>query len=208
MKKINLLKSSGFAILLLLLTTSCSSFQASRVDSQESDEKAMGITDEWLQRDTEKVVREVMESIEGHRGFKNYLRNLGRTPVVFVGEVKNMTSEAYFPINEINDELLTELSASGDFILVDAAAREAILDEITYQNDGMVDSRTAKQVGRQTGADLMIFGNVYMQPRSRDGETIKQYSINLRMTDIERGVEVLRTRSRLSKYSEQSSFGW
>lgn len=195
-------------LLMFLFLSACSGFQASRVDSDESDEKAMGITDEWLQRDTEKIVLQVMDSMKEHRGFKNYLRRLGRTPVVFVGEVKNMTSEAYFPISEINDELLTELSASGDFILVDAAARDAILDEITYQNDGMVDATTAKQIGRQTGADLMIFGNVFMQPRTRDGETIKQYSVNLRMTDIEKGIEVLRTRSRLSKYSEQSSFGW
>lgn len=195
-------------VFLLLLNFSCSSFQAERVDAERSDDEAMGITDEWVQQDTEKVITETLEFMKEHRGFKNYLRDLGRTPVVFVGEVKNLTSEAYFPISEINDEFLTELSASGDFILVDAASRESILDEITYQNDGMVDTATAKQIGRQTGADLMIFGNVYMQPRTRDGKTIKQYSVNLRMTDIERGVEVLRTRARLSKFSEQSKFGW
>jgi len=201
-------KPSVLITMMLFILSGCSGFQASRVDSNESDEKAMGITDEWLQRDTEKVIDQVITSMNEHRGFKNYLRRVGRTPVVFVGEMKNMTSEAYFPISEINNELLTELSASGDFILVDIAAREAILEEITYQNDGMVDPNTAKQIGRQTGADLMIFGNVFMQPKSRDGKTIKQYSVNLRMTDIERGVEVLRTRAQLSKYSEQSSFGW
>ena len=72
----------------------------------------------------------------------------------------------------------------------------------------MVDPSTAKQVGKQTGADLMIFGNVYMKPRSRDGKTIKQYSVNIRMTDIEKAVEVMRTRTKLSKYSEQNSSGW
>ena len=97
---------------------------------------------------------------------------------------------------------------SGNFILVDAAAREIILKEITYQNDGMVDPNTAKKVGKQTGADLIIFGNVYMKPESRDGKTIKQYSINLRMTDIEKGVEVFRGRAKTSKYSEQKKFGW
>ena len=75
--------------------------------------------------------------------------------------LKNLTADPYFPINDINDEFLNEISASGDFTLVDEAAREAILNEITYQNDGMVDPATAKQVGRQTGADLIIFGNVF-----------------------------------------------
>ena len=100
------------------------------------------------------------------------------------------------------------ISMTGDFILIDAAARDAILKEITYQHDGMVDPSTAKRIGKQTGADLMIFGNVYMKPETRKGKTIKQYSINIRMTDIEKGVEVMRARTKISKYSEQSGSGW
>jgi uncharacterized protein (TIGR02722 family) len=195
-------------IILSFALTSCSSFQAKRVDSAESDDKAMEITDQWVQGDTERVVKEILERISKHKGFKRYLVKSGKTPTVFIGEVKNLTSEAYFPINDINDEFLNEISASGDFILVDASARENILKEITYQHDGMVDPNTAKQIGKQVGADLMIFGNVYMKPASRKGKTIKQYSINVRMTNIETGLEVLRTRAKLSKYSEQSSSGW
>lgn len=197
-----------FILACLFTLGACSSFKAKRVDSGESDEKALTITDKWVSGDTERSVQEVMKTINDHRGFKRYLRELGRTPTIFIGEVKNLTSEAYFPINDVNDELLNEISASGDFILVDAAAREKILKEITYQHDGMVDPATAKRVGRQTGADLMIFGNVYMQPETRDGKTIKQYSVNVHMTDIEKGIEVMRARTKLSKYSEQKSMGW
>ncbi len=193
---------------LLVFSVGCSSFKAERVDSDESDEKALKITDKWVQRDTETVVKEILKRIDTHKGFRRYLRNLGKTPTVFIGEMKNLTSEAYFPINDLNDELLNEFSASRDFILIDAAARENILKEITYQHDGMVDPRTAKRVGKQTGADLMIFGNVYMKPETRDGKTIKQYAVNIRMTDIERGVEVMRARSKVSKYSEQKGSGW
>jgi hypothetical protein len=72
----------------------------------------------------------------------------------------------------------------------------------------MVDPKTAKKVGKQTGADLMIFGNIYMKPESRDGKTIKQYALNLRITDIEKGVEIFRSRVKLSKFSNQSKVGW
>lgn len=195
-------------LILSFAFTSCGGFKAKRVDSAESDDKALEITDEWVSGDTEKVVRDVLKDIQKHKGFQRYLRKSGKTPTVFVGEVKNMTSEAYFPINDINDEFLTEISASGDFILVDASAREAILKEITYQHDGMVDPNSAKSIGKQVGADLMIFGNVYMKPRSRGGKTIKQYSVNIRMTDVEKAIEVLRVRTKVSKYSEKSSTGW
>ena len=191
-----------------LFVISCSSFQAERVGERESDERAMEITDKWVQGDSKKVVEDIMGHMGSHKGFRRYLRNLGRPPVVFVGEIQNFTDEAYFPINEINNELLNALSLSGEFLLVDAAARQPLLEEITYQHDGMVDASTSKRIGNQVGADLMIFGSVGMQTQSRKGRTIKQYSVDIRMTDIERGLEVLRTRSQLSKYSTKSAFGW
>jgi len=92
--------------------------------------------------------------------------------------------------------------------LVDNQAREKILGEITYQNDGMVDPATVKKIGKQTGADVMIFGNVYMKPEKREGKTIKEYSINIRMTDIERATELLRARTKVFKYSEKNASGW
>lgn len=206
------MKVSSLVFASLLATTvifsSCGSFQAKRVGSEESDTKAMEITDNWVAKDTEIVIADIMKNLNEHKGLRNYLREHKGQPKIFVGEVQNLTSDAYFPINDLNDELLTALSASGDYVLVDAAAREKILKEITYQNDGMVDPKTAKQIGKQTGADVMIFGNVYMKPETRDGKTIKQYSVNIRFTDIEKATEIMRARVKLDKFSKQKSMGW
>ena len=202
----------GLHLLLVLVIglslTSCSSFKAKRVGSAESDEKAMEITDEWVAGDTERVIKDILANIKDHRGFKNYLRKHGKRPSLFIAQVQNLTSEAYFPINDINDELLYELSSSGDFKLIDNNARAKILKELTYQHDGMVDPGTAKQIGKQTGADLLIFGNVFMKPKSRKGKTIKEYTVNIRMTDLETTEVVMMARTKISKFSEQSSSGW
>lgn len=192
---------------LSVLASSCGSFKAQRVDANTSDEKGLSITDNWMSADTSQSVTDTIKQMKAHPGYQRMKARFG-TPKVFVAEVQNQTSEAYFPIGDLNDELLNELSMSGEFELVDAQAREKILKEITYQNDGMVDPATAKRIGKQTGADIMIFGNVYMKPEKRDGKTIKEYSVNMRMTDIERATEVLRTRNKVFKYSEKSSFGW
>ena len=197
------------SLFLLFLVSGCSGFQAQRVDHKTSDEKAMTITDEWVQEDTRQAVEKIIGQMRTHRGLKRHLRTYkGGIPRIFVGEVKNLTSEAYFPIQDINEELLDKLSATGDFVLIDAAQRESLLKEITYQQDGMVSPETAKQVGKQTGADLIIFGNVYMKAARRKGKTIRQYSVNIRMTHIETGQEIMRTRTKLSKYSEQKKLGW
>ena len=195
------------ALMLSMLATSCGGFKAKRVDAAESDERALSITDNWVNQDTTQVVAEVIKQMRLHPGFSRMKARHG-VPKLFIAEVQNDTAEAYFPIGDLNDELLNELSLSGDFELVDNKARESLLKEITYQNDGMVDPKTAKKIGNQIGADILIFGNVYMKPEKRDGKTIKEYSVNLRMTDLERGTEVLRTRAKVFKYSEKSKFGW
>lgn len=201
------MKLAVMVLSLSLLATSCGSFKAKRVDATESDEKGLAITDNWMSADTTQAVTDVIRQMKAHPGF-NKMKARHGTPKVFVAEVQNQTSEAYFPIGDMNDELLNELSVSGEFELVDNQAREKILKEVTYQNDGMVDPVTAKKIGKQTGADVMIFGNVYMKPEKRDGKTIKEYSVNIRMTDIEKATELLRTRTKVFKFSEKSSVGW
>jgi hypothetical protein len=195
------------AIFILLIFASCSSFKAERVDSEESDKKALQITDQWVQGDTEKVMKKLVDNIRRKKEELSYFQK-NKKPKIFIGEIQNYTPEAYFPIKDLNDELLSEFSAGEDFVLVDAGSREKILKEITYQNDGMVDPAQAKKIGLQAGADLMIFGNVYSQEVSRKGETIKQYSVTIVLTDIESGVEIIRVRNKLSKFSKQSSTGW
>jgi len=196
-----------FPFIALVLLVSCSSFKAERVDSEESDKRAMEISDKWNQTDSERVVKKLVLGINKNISFAKY-KSQKRKPKIFIGEIQNLTSEAYFPIRDLNDELLTEFHNSGEYILIDASSRQAILDELTYQNDGMVDERQVKQIGKQAGADLIIFGNVYMHQATRKGKTIKQYSVNLRMTDIETGIEVVRVRTKTSKYSVQSKSGW
>ena len=195
-------------IICLLPFMSCSSFKAERVDDSKSDEKGLEITDNWLQKDTEMAVQQTIAQLKSHPGYIRYKQKHTEPPAIFVAEIQNTTSESYFPISEINNELLNELSLSGEFVLVDAAARKKLLEEITYQNDGMVDPSTVKKVGKQTGADLLIFGSVFMQPESRGGKTLKQYSVDIRVTDLEKGVEVLRTRTKVSKFSQKKKFGF
>lgn len=198
-----------FCVLSLVILSACApKIKTERVSLEESDKKSLKITDEWVATDTQNAVKAILKQIDEHRGFQRYLAKLGRRPKIFVGEVQNNTSEAYFPVGDFNDELLNEFSASGDFILIDEAARNRILKEITYQNDGMVKPEDIKKVGKASGADLIIFGNIRMKPETMSGKTVKDYSVNLRMTDIESGEEVFRTRYKTSKYSKRSGMGW
>lgn len=195
--------------LLIIFNISCApTIKTERISLEESDELASNITDEWVMTDTEIAVKETIKRIDNNKSFQKYLYNLGRRPRIFIAEMQNDTTEPYFPIEDINDELLNEFSQSGKYILIDADARQKILEEITYQNDGMVKEEDIKKIGKTSGADLMIFGNVRLNQKTFLGKTIKDYSVNIRITDIESGEEVARTRYKLNKYSQRSKVAW
>jgi PBP1b-binding outer membrane lipoprotein LpoB len=180
----------------------CSSFKAQRVDEAKADEKAMEITDNWVDGDTIRVIDGSMKQIYVHKRFLEYSSKFaGKRIKTFVGEIRNNTTESYFPVKDLEDALLEQMSNSDQFTLIDASRREALLKEITYQNDGMVDPAQAKKVGRQSGADVFILGDINMKPETRDGKTIKTYTVNIHLTDLQSSEEVCRVREKINKYS-------
>ena len=192
----------GLAIVVACSLSACSSFKAQRVDEAKADEKAMEITDNWVDGDTVRAIDGAMKQIYVHKRFLEFqTKYAGKRIKLFVGEIRNNTTESYFPIKDLEDALLEKMSNSDQFTLIDAARRDSLLKEITYQNDGMVDPAQAKKVGRQSGADVMIFGDINMKPETRDGKTIKTYSVNLHLTDIQSAEEICRAREKINKYS-------
>lgn len=197
------MKNRYWVVLMVVGLAGCSSFKAQRVDEAKADEKAMEITDNWVDGDTIRVIDSGMKQVRVHKRFLEYRERFqGKRIKLFVGEVRNNTPEAYFPVKDLEDALLSQISNSDEFVLIDASRRDSLLKEITYQNDGMVDPSQAKRIGKQSGADVMIFGDINMKPETRDGKTIKTYTVNLRLTDIQSSEEILRVREKINKYSE------
>ncbi|MDR1425747.1 MAG: penicillin-binding protein activator LpoB [Rickettsiales bacterium] len=197
-----------YALVFSLLVSCGPTIKTERVSLDKSDSLASDITDKWVARDTELAISDVLKQLKNHGGFQRYLARLGRRPRIFIAEVQNQTAEAYFPIGDLNDELLNEFSYSGDYVLLDVAAREKILGELKYQAGGMVDPKQIRKIGRASGSDLMIFGDIRMKPEMFRGKTLKDYTVNLRITDIESGEEVARVRYKISKYSEKKNYSW
>jgi TolB-like protein len=149
-----------------------------------------------------------MEKLDTNRSFQRYLASLAKTPKLFIADIQNDTSEAYFPSGDFNDEFLEKLSETGDYVIIDNNSRDRLLKEITYQNDGMVKESDIKKIGKASGADVLIFGNIRMKPETLKGKTIKDYSINIRITNIETQEEVFRGRCQVNKSSVRKGKGW
>ncbi|MDR2527002.1 MAG: penicillin-binding protein activator LpoB [Rickettsiales bacterium] len=194
------------------LSVSCGpALKTERVSLSKGDDLALTITDKWVLTDTKNAVKEIMDKMSTHKGLQRYISGFtakGKLPKLFIMEVNNQTSEPYFPVDDFNDEFLQSISESGDFTLIDNKARANILKELKYQNDGMVDPQQAKSIGKMSGADLLIFGDIRMKPETLKGRTIKEYTVNLRMTNLQSGEEVWRARYNTQKYSERKGSSW
>ncbi|MDR1027697.1 MAG: penicillin-binding protein activator LpoB [Rickettsiales bacterium] len=192
----------------LLAVAACGpSIETARVNLSDSDKEAATITDEWVKTDTNMAIAAIMDKLDASKPLQKYLAARKTPPKMFVGEVQNGTAEPYLPIDDMNEKLLTALFDQGTFQIIDNAAREKILKEISYQNDGMVDPAQAKKIGKQSGADIAVFGAVRMQPKTLAGRTVKEYSVNIRITELETSNVIFMGSYDLQKYSKRSG-GW
>jgi uncharacterized protein (TIGR02722 family) len=78
--------------------------------------------------------------------------------------------------------LHTELARSGRFKLIPLEKNAAFQQSLEYQqSDGALNPSTAVQLGKQTGADLMLYGNVSRVKKSRT------YQLTTNMMDLKSG---------------------
>ena len=195
-------------VLLLLSLSACAAAPPKSSDPVASTkphqpESPDHVASKWLNTDTKEAIAFIMEEIKNSTKLQGYLERRNERPKLLVGEMQNNTCEADFPLEDMNEKLLTALFNQGDFMLIDKKARKAILAEITYQNDGTVDPAQAKKIGKEHGADIAIFGAVRMLPNVlENGKTIKEYSVNLRITELETGLSVFSMGYDKQKFSE------
>ena len=76
--------------------------------------------------------------------------------------------------------LRTELIGVGDYTVIERGMLEEILSEQELQLTGAVDSETAVEIGKLTGAKLVVIGSIV--------KTGSVYTINSRFIDVETGV--------------------
>ncbi len=194
-------------LVIALMLASCG-FKSERVSLDKGDKALSKITDEWVKTDTIIALDSITKKMDSHKGLQKYINKKEKTPVLFIGEIQNDTTEPYLPIKDFNDKLLSHLLENGSFKIIDNKKRDMINAEIKYQNSGMVDPMQAKKIGKQTGADLAIFGSIIMNPKTLDGKTVKEYSVNLRITELETSDVIWMGSYDTTKYSDRSALRW
>lgn len=181
------------AILLALM--SCQTRSVTRIDpSSEID-----LSGRWNDVDSRKVADQMIFDLFDSESFKNYAKTLDRKPVIILGAIKNKTSEHIDADNfvkkfevVIHNSNIAEVVESGEF-------RDKLRVERASQQD-YAESSTAKQFGKELGADVMLFGEIVSEVDTYNKKRVVNYITTLYLTDIESSRRIWYGQNEIKKF--------
>lgn len=189
------LLASGCIALSLLLTSACETISYGDAQAVETTTIEFGSTD--LQQTSAKMVDSLLS-------FPPIVQITSqKRPVVFVDTIKNKTLE-HIDTESITDTISTQLLRSGKFRFVDMTKLDAIKRQLSYQNDsGLVNQQTAIKIGRQVGAEYMLYGNLSSINKKNGSKKDVYYKFTMKLMQLETGLiewqdekEIRKTRSK------------
>jgi len=130
-----------------------------------------------------------------------------RRPVMFVDTIKNKTTE-HIDTESITDTIQTKILRSGKFRFVDMSKVEEVRNQLDYQrNSGMVNQQTAVALGRQIGAEYMLYGN--LSSIVKKGNNVKDvyYKFTMKVMHLESGIVEWQDEKEIRKQKKRSAFG-
>lgn len=190
------------AIVAMIMLGGCASTSVERVDV----DKTIDLSGRWNDTDSrlvsEEMIRDVMNRswIGIHRQENN-----GKTPSVIMGTVRNRSDE-HINTQTFVKNLERALVNSGEVDLVaDSGQREEVrterLDQASHASE-----ETAKEEGREMGADFMLQGAINTITDRVDGEQVKYYQVNLELIHMETHKKVWLGEKKIKKMVKQKKF--
>ena len=167
-------------ILFLVLILSSCARSVTRIDpSQQID-----LSGRWNDSDSRQVSQKMINDLLASDKFKEYSKALGKKPAIIVGLVQNKTSEHIDAANYIKKiELAIYNSGVADLVESDTF-RDKIREERAQQQD-FANPATVSQWGKETGANLMLFGEMTSETDTYNKRRVVNYITTLFLTDME-----------------------
>jgi penicillin-binding protein activator len=158
------------SLVLFVLISSCQTRKVTRIDPNTQ----VDLSGRWNDTDSRKVADQMIYDLFDSDKFKNYSKDLGRKPVIIMGLIRNKTSEHIDADNFVKKfELVIHNSDAAEIVESDNF-RDKLRVERTQQQD-FADASTAKQFGKELGADLMLFGDITSEVDTYNNKRVVNY---------------------------------
>lgn len=131
-----------------------------------------------------------------------------KAPVVLVTMVKNRTEE-HIDMKSMTDKIRTALIKSGKFKFTEKEARGELAEELEYQGgSGYVDPATARQKGRQIGANYFLTGEITDRVQEVGAKKYVYYKATFNLMNIQTGLLDWTNEKEIRKYYQKRSVGY
>lgn len=130
-----------------------------------------------------------------------------KRPVIFIDTLKNKTSE-HIDTESLTDTISTKLITSGKFRFIDMTKVNSVKKQFNHQmNSGLVNQNTGAKIGRQIGAEYMLYGNISSIIKRSSKTKDAYYKITLKLLDIESGLIEWQEEKEIRKQKNKTLLG-
>lgn len=170
-----------FAIAIGIMFNSCATRKVQRIGTEET----IDLSGRWNDSDSRMTADAMVEQILGGAWLSDYARkNNGERPTVIVGLVYNKSHE-HISAETFTKDVERAFINSGRVRLVQAGdKREELRRERAAQQE-FASMETAKQWGKELGADFMLNGDINSIVDTYKKERVVYYQINLELSNLE-----------------------
>ncbi|MBR4680231.1 penicillin-binding protein activator LpoB [Fibrobacter sp. UWB1] len=194
-----------FAILALgcsLCMVACSSGgkTVTRIDTNSTTD----LSGKWNDTDSRLVADEMILSCLQSPKIEKIIGEMGRTPTVVIGKVRNKSHEHISVETFIKDMERALLNSGAADFVANSAERAELRSEVADQQ-GNATEETAKELHQETGADWMLTGTINTIVDQEGGQSVIFYQVDLELTDLQSHKKLWMGDKKIKKFISKDS---
>lgn len=185
--------------LFLLFYISILLFSCSRSVTRVDPTTEINLSGRWNDSDSRMIADKMIAELTNSERFKEYVKNKGSKPAIIIGLVKNKTSEHIDANNYIKKLEAAIFNANIANLVESDEFRDKLRVERANQQE-FADPATVKEWGKETGADLILFGEMTSETDVYNKERVVNYVTTLFLTDMETNQRVWYGQQEIKKH--------
>lgn len=186
----------------VLCMVACSSGgkTVTRIDTNSTTD----LSGKWNDTDSRLVADEMITSCMTSAKIEKVIAELGKTPTVVIGKVRNKSHE-HISVETFIKDMERALLNSGAVDFVANSAERAELREEVMDQRGNATEETAKSLGMETGADWMLTGTINTIVDQEGGQSVIFYQVDLELTDLQSHKKLWMGDKKIKKFVSKDS---
>jgi uncharacterized protein (TIGR02722 family) len=176
---------------------------ATKVTRMETEE-VKDLSGAWNDTDSRLVSEEMVQDALARPWVDSHVRTKRKTPVVIVGEVRNLSHE-HINVNTFVADLERALLNSGKVEFVASRVERGEVREERKDQDVHAREDTRKAMGQEIGADYMLKGTINTIIDVSGRTQVRYYQVDLNLISLADNRKVWQGQKKIKKLVERSN---